>query len=233
MDFATSLTEGLFLKRYKRFFADVQIPGFAEPQVAHVANTGSLRSVLGPDIPCLLSPATNPERKLRWTLEALKAKDGSWIGINTALPNKLGPEIFAKKQLAHWAPFSDLQSEVKINAKTRLDLCLTKGQQKHFVEIKNITLRMGDDLCFPDAVTERGQKHLLELIELKAQGHGAEILFIAQRTDAGQFSAADEIDPEYSRLLGLAAKKGVLITALAFEFTHQGLHLKKNLKVKL
>ena len=233
MKFTQGLQEGLFLKRYKRFFADVQIPGFAEVQVVHVANTGSLKSVLAANRPCLLSPAANPERKLRWSLEALQADDGSWIGINTSWPNKLGLELFTDKKLKHWTQYSDIQSEVKINEKTRLDLCLTAKDKKHFVEIKNVTLREGNQLRFPDAVTERGQKHLEELMQLQKKGFGAEILFIAQRTDCDCFSPAVDIDPDYAKLLAKAVKQGVLVTALSFAISKDGLHLEKNLRIEI
>ena len=233
MKWPQPLVQGIFLKRYKRFFADVQIADMSEPQVVHVANTGSLKSVLSAGRPCLLSPATNPERKLRWSLEAIQAEDNTWIGINTAWPNKLGLEIFNLKLLKHWQNFTDIQSEVKINSQTRLDLCLTSNTRKHYVEIKNVTLKVGKKLCFPDAVTERGQKHLQELMELIEQGHGAEILFIAQRTDGDIFSAAAEIDPEYANLLLKAKKSGVLITALSFRLQQTGIEFHRQLQVDL
>jgi sugar fermentation stimulation protein A len=244
MQFNPAVRSGTLIKRYKRFFADFLLDGDSSKavQVAHVANTGSLQTVLtGEPQPCLVSPSTNPERKLKWTLEAVQGPLGTWIGVNTSWPNRLAVEIFQEKILAHWQDFDDLQSEVKINSQTRLDLCLTskKTQKKHFVEIKNVTLKkVNESLAFPDSVTERGQKHLRELMHLLEQGRkaetSAEILFFCQRMDSRTFSPADEIDPEYGRLLRQAAKKGVLVTAVQAEVSASGIQvLPRLLKVNL
>ena len=239
MQFSPAVHTGTLLKRYKRFFADFTLDGdpTQSVQVAHVANTGSLRTVLtGQPQACLISPSTNPERKLKWTLEAVLGPDKNWIGVNTSWPNRMALEMFKEKILPHWQAFDDLQSEVKINSETRLDLCLSsaKTHKKHFVEIKNVTLRLEDCLAFPDSVTERGQKHLRELMQLQDQGHTCEILFFCQRIDSQFFTAADEIDPEYGRLLRQAKQKGVLVTAVQAQVTTSGIQvLPQLLKVNL
>ena len=255
MNWPVPVQTGLFLKRYKRFFADFILlselperardavkldskkfiesnPEFkkAKVHVAHVANTGSLKSVLRDSIPCLVSPAQDPLRKLRWNLEALQAPDESWIGVNTSWPNKLAEEIFAQKLLKNWVSFDSLQREVKINSETRLDLCLqsSKTSKKHFVEIKNVTLKIENSLAFPDGVSERALKHVNELLLLLEQGHGAEILFICQRSDARSFRPAQEFDPEYAKALKSAVQKGVLITALEARVSPGGIEIMKS-----
>jgi sugar fermentation stimulation protein A len=217
--FSAPLLQGEFLKRYKRFFADVKING--EIVVAHVPNTGSLKSVNHPGQPCLVSPSDNPERKLKFTLEMIQAPNGAWVGVNTATPNKIIKEAAEQKLFAHWQRFSRVQSEVKISAETRLDLMLfNEGEKsKHYIEIKNTTLMENGAAQFPDSVTERGQKHLRELMKLKEQGHSVEIVFTVQRGDAEVFAPADDIDPEYGKLLREAHGKGVIVTPVVVELS--------------
>lgn len=212
MKFSQPLLQGKFVKRYKRFFADLELNG--EVVTAHVPNTGSLKSVNNPGQMCLVSPSDNPERKLKFTLEMIQAPTGAWVGVNTSTPNKIVKEAAEAKLFAHWKNFANVQSEVKINAETRLDLMLSNpGQEsKHYIEIKNTTLMEDGVAMFPDAVTERGQKHLRELMALKEQGHSVEIVFTIQRNDAESFATADDIDPEYGRLLREAQAKGVIVT---------------------
>jgi sugar fermentation stimulation protein A len=214
-----------FLKRYKRFFADIELDG--QVVVAHVANTGSLKSANTPGQPCLISPASNPERKLKFTLEAIQAPSNAWVGVNTSWPNKLIQEAFDKKLLKHWMEFDEFKAEVKISDETRLDACLKNSKTKklHYIEVKNVTLAEGDTAYFPDAVTERGQKHLKELMKLKAQGHSVEIIFTIQRSDVKKFAPADTIDPEYGKLLREANIKGVLITPLIVDLNEKSIQL--------
>lgn len=233
MKFKTPTHEGIFLKRYKRFFADVRLG--KDIVVAHVANTGSLKTATEIEAACLLTEADNPERKLRYTLEAVKVA-GSWVGVNTSWPNHLAKETFEAQVFPHWKKFDELKSEVKLSAETRIDLVLrdSKKDKKHFVEIKNVS--MGNDGCaqFPDAVTERGQKHLRELIKLVKEGHTAEILFAIQRSDCKTFSPADDIDPEYGRLLREADKVGVKITAALIDISPKDIRMTgETVKVKL
>lgn len=225
MKFRTQVREGIFLKRYKRFFADVQLG--KEIVVAHVPNTGSLKSASEAGAPCLLTESDNPERKLKFTLEAIRMPSGSWVGVNTSWPNLLAREAFESGVFKHWAGFDEFKAEVKLSPETRIDVVLTDSRsgKKHFVEIKNVTMASGDvgsvKGCahFPDAVTERGQKHLRELTKLVGEGHSAEILFAIQRSDCVSFSPADEIDPEYGRLLREARKAGVMVTAALVELS--------------
>jgi sugar fermentation stimulation protein A len=186
MQWPNPLCEGLFQRRYKRFFADLQWTPEGPVEVAHVANTGSLK---------------------------------------TAWPNVLAAEAFNKKLFSHWLEFDEMVREFSISKETRLDLRLrnSKNNQQHFVEVKNVTLREGRSAQFPDSVTKRGQKHLRELVHLREQGHGAEILFAVQRTDVEFFSPARSIDPDYGRELDLAAQAGVVISARVLELSPQGM----------
>lgn len=237
MKFESPLIEGIFLKRYNRFFADVRIGD--ETVVAHVPNTGSMKGVNVPESPCLVSPATNPERKLRYTLEMIKTPS-SWVGVNTSHPNALVYELWQSQKVKHWQGFDQAQLEVKINKQTRLDLALWKSQDAkelkkgklvsvepplHFVEIKNVSLGENSVALFPDAVTERGQKHITEMMELMDKGFTCEFVFVIQRSDCQVFSPADDIDPEYGDLLRRAHKKGLKISPFICEMSPTGLVL--------
>lgn len=225
MKWSQSVLQGTFHRRYKRFFADIELDG--EMVVAHVANTGSLKSCVESVRPALLSKSNNPARKLKYTLEALQAPSGAWVGVNTAWPNFLVREAFEQKQIPDWGPFIEMQTEVKITSDTRLDgvLKTADGRLRYF-EIKSVTLADGEIAQFPDAVTERGQKHLRELIRLVEMGHEAEIIYVVQRTDCRQFRPAAHIDPAYADLLKQAVGAGVIVRILGVHVSSEGLEVR-------
>lgn len=230
--------KGQFLKRYKRFFADIKLDN-NEVVTAHVPNTGSMKGLLTEKAPALLTYNDDPKRKLKYTLEALKTPT-SWVGVNTSKPNKMAALAFEKQLIPHWEPYSFIKTEAKINDKTRIDLALAKNleikkwdkslideHKFHFVEIKNVTLSDKNTALFPDAVTERGLKHLNELIDLVKSGHSAELLFIVQRQDCDHFLPAYDIHPEYATTLQLAQEQGVRLTALECQWV-EGLGFELN-----
>lgn len=217
MVFQTQLQTGKFLKRYKRFFADVEIEG--QVLTIHVPNTGSLKGCLIEGADCAYSPSTDPKRKLKGTLQFLKTPT-TWVGVNTALPPVLLLEAWEKRLIPHLTKYSFAKKEIKISAETRFDLVFAPGEehlkdksQLHFVEMKNVTMAEGKTALFPDAVTTRGQKHLRELMRLKEKGFGAELVFVVQREDCDTLEPAEAIDPTYAKLLREAIKAGVLVNA--------------------
>ncbi len=236
MKFPTPLQEGLFKKRYKRFFTDIEYKG--EILTAHCPNTGSMMGLKDPDQPCRFSKVDDPNRKLKYTLQMVKTSS-SWVGVNTALPNKLVAELFATNPLTHWKKFDSLQAEVKINDKSRIDLVLWNSQSHdikkwnhknlkaplHLIEIKNVTLAEDGIAYFPDAVTTRGLKHLEELIEFQQNGFTCEMVYVIQRTDCKTFKPATHIDPNYGEKLKEAKKAGVKITALPCLLTKEYVNL--------
>lgn len=217
MLFTEILLEARFLKRYKRFFADVDLDG--EVVVAHVPNTGSLKTCLFENARCIVSKTENPARKLKATLHFIQTPTG-WVGVNTSLPNFLVHEAWEEKRIGAWTQFQASKREYKISKETRLDMVLAPNEDDlinkrglHFIEIKNVSYANQETAFFPDAVTARGQKHLQELMELKKQGFGAEIVFVVQRQDCSVFSPANDIDPIYAKLLREAARQGVTVSA--------------------
>ncbi len=242
MKFSHKLQEGIFLKRYKRFFADIEWQG--KQITAHVPNTGSLKSVNNPGQHCLFSESDNPERKLKFTLEMIKSPMGAWVGVNTSTPNAIVRETLEQVvghtgvvgTFSDWSHFDEIKPEYKISAETRLDFALKKkGSEKmHFIEVKNVTLAEEGVAKFPDAVTERGQKHIRELMLLMEQGHTVELVFTVQRHDCGTFAPADDIDPEYGKLLREAFQKGLKISPLVVDLSPEAVELSETkLPVKL
>lgn len=236
MKFTKPILEGTFLKRYKRFFADVQLNG--ETVVAHVANSGSMRGCNMPDMPCLISFDDNPARKLKYTLEMVKTPD-SWVGVNTQIPNKIVKEALENKIFENLKGYKQIHPEAKINDKSRLDFALStdpevefkkvnlkKGKDKfHFIEVKNVSLVEDKFAKFPDSVTERGQKHLNDLMQLMDWGHTCEILYTIQRTDGKIFSPAVDIDPKYAEILKQANTHGVVISPYLCDLSPAGISL--------
>lgn len=210
MKFNSPLREGTITKRYKRFLSDVILDG--EQVVAHVPNTGSMESCWAPDWKCAVSKSDNPERKLPFTLE-LTHNGESWIGVNTGNANKLAREIIESGLVHSLTGYSQIQAEKKISKETRLDYFLSghPSEKDCYIEVKNVTLKHKGEAQFPDSVTERGQKHLGELLELKKQGHRAAMLFVVQREDVEIFSPAEDFDPAYSKLLKEVVASGVEI----------------------
>jgi sugar fermentation stimulation protein A len=207
MKFKTQLIPGLFIKRYKRFFADVQVND--QIVIAHTANTGSMKKCLGENWPVLLSFHDSPTRKLKYSLQMI-FNGKSWIGINTSLTNGLAVEAILNGTIPELQGYRDLRTEVKIG-KSRIDILLSNNNDDQcYVEVKNVTLINDEDHClFPDSVTERGQKHLRELLDLKEKGIRTVMLFIVQREDCSFFKIENSNDPIYCQLLKEVMSKGV------------------------
>ncbi len=158
----------------------------------------------------------------------------SLVGVNTLVPNRLVAKALGSGQVPELAAYDQVASEVRVNPNSRLDLKLTGGGLPDaFVEIKNCTLVEDGCARFPDAPTTRGQKHLNELAKLKADGARAVIFFLVQRTDADRFSPADDIDPEYGRILRRVVEKGIEIIAYDVEISTTGIRLRTALPWQL
>ena len=231
MKYNSSLIEVTLLKRYKRFLADVRLPD-GKVVVAHVPNSGSMKGVSDPGSRCRVSVSDNLSRKLPHTLEMVLTDKGQWVGVNTSLTNKLVKEAFENKTIPQWQSFSDMASEVKINSQSRLDFLLSGPQKKRYVEVKNVSMALPPMAVFPDAVTERGQKHLNELIKLSAEGFEAEIFFVVQREYCKIFRPCDEIDPVYGKLLRQASKN-VIVRCWSCSVSESEIRVNQELRIDL
>ncbi len=228
MKFKTPLISGFFKKRYKRFFADILVEN--NIITSHLANTGSMKTCLGENWPALLSFHDSPTRKLPYSLEML-FNGLSWIGVNTSLTNKLAIEAIQNGTISELQGYENLKPEVKVGL-SRIDILLSNGESDLcYVEVKNVTFINENNQClFPDSVTERGQKHLRELFELKEKGIRTVMLFIVQREDCLNFKIDNLIDPTYCRLLKECIEFGVEV--LAYQCEVGPLEIKVNKRLK-
>ncbi|HET7007393.1 MAG TPA: DNA/RNA nuclease SfsA [Candidatus Binatia bacterium] len=217
MRFPSRLIRGTLVQRYKRFLADVRLED-DEIVTAHCTNTGSMIGCKEPGSKVYISRSENLNRKLLYTWEMIKT-DGRWVGINTLHPNKLVAEAVESELITELSGYRSIRREVKVSAHTRLDLCLEGNNGSCFVEVKNVTLAANGTAAFPDAVSDRGTRHLQELMRLKRQGHRAAMVFVIQRSDCQNFRPADEIDSEYGRWLRRAVKAGVEVLPYAAKVT--------------
>jgi sugar fermentation stimulation protein A len=207
MRFPDRLIRGVLVRRYKRFLADVRL-GDGRVVTAHCTNTGSMTGCAEPGSTVYISPSTKEGRRLLYTWEIVKVGT-TWVGINTLHPNRLVAESIEKGVISELQGYRTIHREVVTRQGTRLDLRLDGINRFCFVEVKNVTLAIDGAAAFPDAVSERGTKHLKELIWLRRKGHRAAVVFVIQRGDCNYFRPADEIDSEYGRWLRRAVKAGV------------------------
>jgi sugar fermentation stimulation protein A len=204
------LTPGTLIRRYKRFLADVRLENGATV-TAHCPNSGSMKACCQPGRPVYLSFHDNPKRKLKYTWELIHMP-ASLVGVNTQVPNRLTAHAIASGDVAELNGYETVRREVKAGSNSRIDILLSSpGRRPCYVEVKNCTLVTDGAATFPDAVTVRGQKHLMELRDLVAAGCRCAMFFLIQRMDADWFAPADHIDPEYGRKLRKASQNGVEI----------------------
>lgn len=231
MKWALPLTEARIHKRYKRFLADVELND--ETLTVHVPNTGSMTSCWAPEWRCALSVSDNPNRKMKHTLE-LTHNGESWIGVNTANANKLAHEWLKNQLIEGLTGYTSIQPEKKIG-NSRIDFYLEGHPESPpcYVEVKSVTLKHEGVAQFPDAVSERGQKHLLELMELKKQGQRAAMLYIVQREDVKEMRPAHAIDKRYGELLKEAHAAGVEIFVYQCTIDLNGIGFGKSLPFNL
>ncbi len=211
-----SLVKGYLLRRYKRFLADVRFEDGTTATV-HCPNSGSMLSCLEEGAEVYCSPASDPKRKTRFTWEMIRINNG-WIGINTSLPNVFVFEWVKNGILPGFNRYTDFRREVT-SGDSRFDIFCRNEDEECFVEVKNVTLKVGDEAQFPDSVTTRGKKHLETLILLKKSGKRAIMVYTVQRMDVSSFAPAKEIDPEYAGALERAVKAGVEVLVVKVEVT--------------
>jgi sugar fermentation stimulation protein A len=223
MQLQKKLQVGVLRKRYKRFLADITTEA-GETITIHCPNTGSMKNCQEPGSKVWYSDSENPKRKYVCTWDFVEVDKSHIVGINTGLANKLVHEAIASDRIDELAGYESLRTEVAYGEqKSRIDLLLEGTASDPaalcYVEVKNVSLGLGDGLgSFPDAVTTRGQKHLQELLHMHTLGHRAVLLFCVQHSGIQRITPADNIDPEYGRLLREVVSKGVEVLAYRVEF---------------
>jgi sugar fermentation stimulation protein A len=225
MKFKETLIQGTLIKRYKRFFIDIKYKG--KNITAHCPNTGSMLGLLKAGNKVWFSKSDNPKRKLKYTLEMIEINRQK-IGINTLLTNKIVLEALKNKKISPLVEFSNIKAEVKFTDKTRFDFLLSNNKKKCFLEVKNVTLFRNKMIAeFPDAITTRGKKHLLELIKAKKKGYQSYILYLIQREGCDSFKIAKDIDNDYDITFKKAITNGIKILCYDCKLNNEEIKLNK------
>ena len=186
----------------------------------HCPNTGSMKGCLVEGARVAIRDSQDPKRKLQHTLQTIEV-DGTWVNVDTGLPNALAYEALAAGAIESLAGYDKVRREVKYGTGSRIDVLLEKeaAGARAYVEVKNTTLVEGDVAKFPDAVTTRGLKHLEELGRVVEEGHRGVMLYCVSRSDAKSFAPADESDPDYGEALRRVAEAGVELLAYTTKVT--------------
>ena len=232
MDFPDPLLRGTLVKRYKRFMADVVLES-GDTVTAHCANTGAMLGVQNPGSEVWLSPARNPDRKLKFTWEMIRIGE-SLVGINTAHPNKIVAEAIEAGKIPELSGYGDLRREVKYGTNSRIDILLSEdGKPDCYVEIKNVHLMRDTGVAeFPDSVSTRAAKHQGELANMVEQGARSATVYLCQREDCDSFRLAADIDPDYARAVKDAKQRGVEAICYACALTPEAISVSHRLEMK-
>lgn len=228
MHFSAPLIPGRLVRRYKRFLADVVLDS-GEEITAHCANPGAMLGLAAPGNRVFLSKSDSPTRKLKYSWEIVEADFGrglEYAGVNTAHPNAIVSEAIAAGQFEALHGYDTLRREVKYGRNSRVDILLQHAARPDcYVEIKNVHLMRKPGLAeFPDSVTARGAKHLVELGDMVEAGHRAVMLYLIQM-QADRFTLAADIDPTYAAAFRQARERGVEAIAACCIVDPSGIHV--------
>ena len=229
MKFSNSLIKGKLVKRYKRFFTDVKINN--QIVTAHCPNTGSMKGLLDEGNDVYLLKNDNPKRKLKYGLEIIKARK-SLVGVNTHMANKIVAHGLKNNLIKELKDNNTIKTEVFFNKETRFDFLVEKNKQKIFIEVKNVTLfRDKKTAEFPDAITTRGSKHLLTLIDAIKKGYKTYLIFLVQIENIEKFKIARDIDSEYYKNYLISKKAGVNFLAYRCKINSKEIKIEKKIKI--
>ncbi len=233
MDFENKLIPGVLIKRYKRFFADIKLGN--KIITAHCPNPGSMFKLLEKGNRAWITESNNQNRKLKYTLQIIEV-DNTKFCINTHITNKIVHESLEKKLVENLNGYNFIRPEKKFGANTRFDFLLndTKNDKKAFLEVKSVTLsRRKGHAEFPDSVTNRGKKHLENLMLANKQGYESYLMFLIQIENCRSFGIASDIDPEYSRVFKDALKKNIKVLCYDCKFSNKGIKINNKIKILL
>lgn len=223
MKFSAPLIPGRLVRRYKRFLADITLDDGTELTCA-VPNTGSMLGLSDPGSRVWLSRSDNPKRKYAHTLEIVEA-DGTMVGINTGLPNRLTEEAIRAGMILDLADYAELRREQRYGQRSRIDILLDDpARGRAYVEVKNVHFMRETGLAeFPDTVTARGARHLDELADMVRAGHRAIMVYLVQRGDCERMRLCRDLDPAYHDAFGRATACGVEAIAIQCQITPEEL----------
>lgn len=226
------IVSGKFIARPNRFIAQVEVEGKCE--TVHVKNTGRCKELLLPGVEVFLDKSDNPERKTLYDLVAVKklrpGKEPLLINMDSQIPNKAALEWLPVSGL--FSPQAKFKREVTFG-KSRFDIFAEDFDRKAFIEVKGVTLEKDNIAMFPDAPTERGVKHVNELIECIKEGFEAYILFVVQMKDVHTFKPHDAMHREFGDALRQAAACGVKVLAMDCLVNPNSIKIDKPIKISL
>ena len=225
MKFTSSLIKGKLIKRYKRFFTDIEANN--KTLTAHCPNTGSMMGLLDKGNDVWVTKNNDPKRKLKFTLEMIKVKKRVF-GVNTHRANRIVEHALNNKLIDEFKSIKNIKAEFKYSDDTRFDfLC-----DKKILEVKNVTLLRDDNVAeFPDAVTSRGSKHLKKLINSIKKGYKPYVLFLTQIQDINKFRIAKDIDANYYKDYIEAKKAGVNFMAYRCYLSSKEIKIEKKINI--
>ena len=225
MKFTSTLIKGKLIKRYKRFFIDIKVNN--STLTAHCPNTGSMMGLLDEGNETWISKNNDPKRKLKYTLEIIKSRN-KLVGVNTHRANRIVEHGVNNKLFEEFKSVKMIKPEFKFSNDTRFDfLC-----DKNIIEVKNVTLLRKKELAeFPDAITSRGSKHLLQLIKSLEKGYKPYVLFLTQIQDINSFKIAKDIDNDYYQNYLIAKKAGVKFLAYRCKLNSKEIKIEKKINI--
>lgn len=224
MRFQTPLVPARLIRRYNRFLSDATLEATGEDVRAHCPNPGAMLGLKDPGRRIWLEPNDDPKKKLNFGWRLVELEDGHIAGIDTSVPNKVVGEALAARAIPELADYGTIRPEVKYGTNSRVDFLATEpGRPDAYVEVKNVHLRRDADWAeFPDSVTTRGAKHLVELSRMVAQGHRALMVYLVQRTDCTRLRLAPDLDPGYAAAFDAARAAGVEMLCFGTRIDTQG-----------
>ena len=225
MKFTSTLIKGKLIKRYKRFFADVEVNN--KVVTAHCPNTGSMLGLLEKGNDVWISKANDPKRELKYTLEMIKSNQ-KLVGVNTHKANRIVEHGLNNRLFKEFSSIKNIKPEFKYSDDTRFDfLC-----DKKLIEVKNVTLNRKKDIAeFPDAITTRGSKHIKKLVESIDQGYKPYVLFLVQIQNVSKFRIAKDIDSDYYKNFIAAYKKGLKFIAYRCKLNSKEIVIEKKIEI--
>lgn len=225
MQFQSNLVSGRLVKRYKRFFADVELSN-GRIVTAHCPNTGSMLGLAKHGVKVWLEPNEDPRKKLKYSWKLVDHENGHFTGVDTSIANKIVYEALLQRKILEVLDYDIILREQKYGANSRVDFLLRNGSKTCYLEVKSVTLCRQEKIAeFPDTVTSRGAKHLKELSKTVSTNTRAIVLYLVQRSDCNYFKIADDLDQTYLNETILSKNSGVEFVSYRVNFLSNGIEL--------
>lgn len=225
MQFQSNLVSGRLVKRYKRFFADVELSN-GQIVTAHCPNTGSMLGLAKHGVKVWLEPNEDPRKKLKYSWKLVDHENGHFTGVDTSIANKIVYEALLQRKILEVLDYDIILREQKYGANSRVDFLLRNGSKTCYLEVKSVTLCRQKKIAeFPDTVTSRGAKHLKELSKTVSTNTRAIVLYLVQRSDCNYFKIADDLDQTYLNETILSKNSGVEFVSYRVNFLSNGIEL--------